>query len=210
MKFWTNSLMSKLIVSFLLLSVVSLCSMGTIAYLDARSSMIELAFAQLQVSATLKENALNRWLETHRKATVSLALLPLVKTQAEILLTTDQSSEEFNAAYRQMQSLMSVAFVSQADVREIFILSANQGKIIFSTHSATQGQSRTADEYFIEGLKQTYVQSVYLSPITNKPTLTISTPLSGSNQKTLGVLAISFNLETAAEIINQEIGRAHV
>ncbi|MEA5496794.1 adenylate/guanylate cyclase domain-containing protein [Limnoraphis robusta BA-68 BA1] len=203
MKFWTNSLMSKLIVSFLLLSVVSLCSMGTIAYLDARSSMIELALAQLQVSATLKENALNRWLETHRKATVSLALLPLVKTQAEILLTTDQSSEEFNAAYRQMQSLMSVAFVSQADVREIFILSANQGKIIFSTHSATQGQSRTADEYFIEGLKQTYVQSVYLSPITNKPTLTISTPLSGSNKKTLGVLAISFNLETAAEIISQ-------
>ncbi|MEB3280243.1 MAG: adenylate/guanylate cyclase domain-containing protein [Lyngbya sp.] len=195
--------MSKLIVSFLLLSLVSLCSMGTIAYLDARSSMIELVSEQLQMSATLKEEALNRWLEKHRKATVSLALLPEVKTLAEILLTRDRSSAEFTTAYRQMQSLMSVAFVSQSDVRDILILTANEGKIIFSTNPSIQGQSRTADEYFIEGLKQTYVQSVYLSPQTNQPTLTISTPLSGANQKTLGVLAIHLNLETAAEILTQ-------
>ncbi len=203
MKFWTKSLMSKLIISFLLLLFVSLSSLGTIAYLDARSSMIELALEPLQMSATLKEDALNRWLETHRKATVSLAVLPEVKTQAEILLTRDQSSEEFARAYRQMQSLMSIAFATQSDVRDIFILTVSTGKVIFSTNPSTEGQSRSADEYFIEGLKQTYVQSIYLFPGTNQPTLTISTPLSGENNQILGVLAVNLNLETAAEIITQ-------
>ncbi|MGB3188811.1 adenylate/guanylate cyclase domain-containing protein [Lyngbya sp. PCC 8106] len=195
--------MSKLIISFLLLLFVSLSSMGTIAYLDAKSSMIELALEQLQMSATLKEDSLNRWLETHRKATVSLGLLPEVKTQAEVLLTRDRSSEEFARAYRQMQSLMSIAFATQSDVRDIFILTASTGKIIFSTNPSTEGQSRNADEYFIEGLKQTYVQSIYLFPATNQPTLTISTPISGENNQTLGVLAVNLNLETVAEIITQ-------
>ncbi len=202
MKDWMNSLTSKLIVSFLLLLLVSLCSMGIAAYLDAKMTLIELTLEQLQVSAIHKEVALNRWLETHRKATVSLALLPEVKTQAEILLTGDPSSGEFNAAYQQMQALMGISFVSQTDVREILILTANQGKIIFSTNSTLEGESRIADEYFIEGLKQTYTQTVYLSPQTNKPTLTISTPLSSNNQ-VLGVLAIHFNLDTPAEIITQ-------
>ncbi|WP_413163511.1 adenylate/guanylate cyclase domain-containing protein [Capilliphycus salinus ALCB114379] len=193
--------MSKLIVSFLVLSLVTGCSLGTIAYLDARSSIIQLVLEELQTSATLKEKALNRWLESHRKATVSLALLPEIKTQAEILLTRNSSGPEFATAYREMQSLMSVAFASQSDVRDLLILTANQGKIIFSTNPNTEGQLRSADEYFIEGLKQTYVQSVYLSPTTNQPTLTISTPLSGANKQIIGVLAVNFNLETASEII---------
>ncbi|MEL7035339.1 MAG: cache domain-containing protein [Cyanobacteria bacterium J06592_8] len=174
-----------------------------ISYLDARSSILALSIEQLQMSATAKEETLNRWLETHRKATVSLTLLPEVKTPASILLTADGYSEKFSTAYRQMESLMSVAFASQSDVRDISILTANEGKIIFSTNPNLQGQSRTADEYFIEGLKQTYVQSVYLFPNTNQPTLTISTPILGENNQTLGVLAVHLNLETAATIIAQ-------
>jgi len=76
MKFWTKSLMSRLVVYFLLLSVITVFSVGAIAFAQARASIESLVFERLEVTATLKEETLGLWLENQLDATLSLAELP--------------------------------------------------------------------------------------------------------------------------------------
>ncbi len=208
MKFWTKSLMSRLVVYFLLLLLVTVFCVGAIAFTHARSTIRDLVVEQLEVGATLKEEALNRWLTHKREATVSLAGLPQVRTLTQVLLSADRSSPEFTQAEAQMQQLLTSVLAVEPDVNEILILSRQTGQILFSTDTRHSAQYRTRDEYFLQGRTQTFVQNVYRSPTTNQPMLTISTPLQDDASKTMGVLALHFKLESIQEIINQtSLGR---
>jgi len=85
-------------------------------------------------------------------------------------------------------------------------LTADGGTIIFSTDPRSEGQSRSQEKYFKEGLYHTFVQNVYFSLATHQPTLTISTPIIGRDQKELAVLVAHFNLRRMEEIVFDQIG----
>ncbi len=204
MKLWTKSLMSRLVVYFLLLLLVTVFCVGAIAFTHARATIRDLVVEQLEVSAKLKEEALNRWLNHQREATISLAQLPQVRTSTQVLLSADRSSPEFKQADAQIQQVLTSALVVHPDeLQEILILSRQTGQILFSTDTRHSGQYRTRDEYFLQGRTQTFVQNIYRSPTTNQPMLTISTPLRDDANKTMGVLAVHLKLERIQEIINQ-------
>lgn len=206
MKFWTKSLMSRLVVYFLLLSVVTIFCVGVIAFQSAKASIQQLVFDRLEVTATLKEEALNLWVENQKNATVSLAQLPDIKTATAILLTANSPSPQWQEAYHQIKQSMASALAAKPDFKEVQLLTADEGKIIFSTDSRSEGQSRWQEQYFKQGLKNTFVQNVYFSSATHHPTLTISTPIIGDNQNKLAVLVAHFNLKRMEEIVFDQIG----
>ncbi|VXD15766.1 Adenylate/guanylate cyclase [Planktothrix serta PCC 8927] len=206
MKFWTKSLMSRLVVYFLLLSVLTVFFMGAIAFQSAKTSIQQLVFDRLEVTATLKEEALNLWVENQKNATVSLAQLPDLQTAAEILLTANSSSQEWRDAYTQIKQYMASALAAKPELLEVQLLTATGGQIIFSTDPQSERQYRFKEKYFQEGRYHTFVQNVYFSSHTNKPTLTISTPLKGSDQDIFGVLVAHLNLKKMEEIVFDKTG----
>ena len=201
MKFWTKSLMSRLVGYFSLLSLVTVSGVGAIAFVRARVTIQKLVFDRLEVTATLKEEALNLWIENQRHATISLAQLPEILTRARVLLTRDESTDEFVRAYALMEQYMASALAGRSELQEVFILRRIGGKIIFSTNRQREGEYRVKDKYFTEGLAKTFVQTIYLSPLTGKPTMTVSTPLRGQNGKLLGVLAAHLNLDKMDDLV---------
>lgn len=206
MKFWTKSLMSRLVVYFLLLSVITVFSVGAIAFAQARASIENLVFERLEVTATLKEEALDLWLKNQLDATLSLAELPGILAQARVLLAAEESGRASAEAYGQLREYMASALAGRPDLQEVFVLTPVGGKIVFSTDRDREGEYRVRDRYFIKGKKGTYIQNVYPSSATGRPAMTVATPLGDGKGNTVGVLAAHLNLQKMDQIVFDDTG----
>ena len=93
MKFWQQSLMARLILYFLLLSL-SIGAIGVyIAYTQARDALEQSVVERLTAAATLKEEALVRWVADQQSVIASIAELPSVRQNASLLLNASNNSE---------------------------------------------------------------------------------------------------------------------
>lgn len=206
MKFWTKSLMSRLVIYFLLLSMVTVLGVAAVAFESAKTDLQKLVFDQLEVTATLKERGLNLWVENQKNATFSLAQLPDIKTAAKVLVNDDSSSQAWQDAHTQIRQYMASVLATKPDFQEIQILKAKGGKIVFSTHPPSEGQYRDQEKYFQAGIYKTFVQNIYFSSITHQPSLIISTPIKGADQDVFGVLAVHLNMRRMEEIVFDKTG----
>lgn len=86
MKFWQQSLMARLTIYFLLLSL-SIGALGVyISYTQAREALEQSVVERLTAAATLKEEALVRWVADQQSVIASIAQLPSVRQNASLLL----------------------------------------------------------------------------------------------------------------------------
>jgi len=198
--------MSRLVIYFLLLSMVTILGVAAVAFQSAKTDLQQLVFDQLEVTATMKERSLNLWVENQKNATFSLAQLPDIKTAAKILVTDDPSSQTWQDSYTKIRQYMASVLATKPDFQEVQILRANGGQIVFSTHPQSEGQYRDQEKYFKAGIYKTFVQNLYISSLTNKPSLTISTPIKGINNDVFGVLVVDLNMKIIEEIIFDKIG----
>lgn len=75
----TRSLMARLVVSFLTLSLLTVLFVALVAFYEARKALREAVFARLTAVAMEEEAVLNRLVELHRRTVVFLAGLPEVR-----------------------------------------------------------------------------------------------------------------------------------
>ncbi len=206
MRFWRRSLLARLVISFLLLTwlVVSLVTGFTFA--QAREALTNSIFEHLATIAGQKEDALQRWIDIQREDIHFVAAMPGIPAQVETLLTAEPASPEYQAAYNRLAKALAAVIDRKLDVQEVFILSDPGGKILYSTQKENEGKYRVNDSYFIAGRRGTYLQSVYLSPLTLKPTMTLATPLVNEAGQPLAVLAFHVNLDRLDQIIFEPSG----
>ncbi len=206
MRFWTKSLMARLVSYFLLLSLVALSLTGYLSYLQAREALKQSIVDRLNAVVTLKEGELNRWVNDQLQDVVLLAQSPEVRAQAQALLGPAESEAAFQAAYDFLAQHLTATMDVRTDMEEIFILTDIGGRVVLSTNKTQEGQYRVTDQYFTKGRLDTFVQNVYPSPVTGKPTMTISTPLLDQTGQRQGVLAAHLNLERLDQIILERTG----
>lgn len=207
MRFWEKSLMARLVGYFLLLSLVTVGLVGYITFWRARKALEASVFEQLNASAAFKEGELNRWVSDQEQDVALLAQSPFVLTQTQQLLAQTEGDRFYKSTHQQLLEQLELINVSRPDWQEISLLSMDGGKILVSTNPSFEGQYRVTDRYFAEGRFGAYVQNVYPSPITAKPTMTIAYPLvEPESGETLGVLAVNLNLDRMDEIIQDRTG----
>ena len=78
---WKQHLTTKVASSFLLLSLVAVGIVGGVAYWRAREALKRAALNQLQVTATLKEEEINRWFEDQQRDFLLTTQFPDVRSQ---------------------------------------------------------------------------------------------------------------------------------
>jgi GAF domain-containing protein/HAMP domain-containing protein len=206
MTFLKKSLMARLVIYFLLLSVVVMGLVGYITFIRAREALKQSAFNKLSAIATLKEGELNRWIDDQRQDLLFISQLPEVRDQVEILLSHEPTEPEYQGAYASLSKSLLFIVATKPDLQEIFILTDVGGKIVVSTDKAHEGEYRVTSSFFTRGRLGTFVQNVYPLPETGKPTMTVATPLSGSTGQPLGVLAAHLDLENMDSIILERTG----
>src|SRR5262249_55559262 len=80
------------------------------------------------------------------------------------------------------------------DMEEVFVVAAVGGRVLASTDRNRVGDYRTSELFFMRGREGTFIQNVYPSPLTGRPTMTVATPLRGPDGRVVAVLAGNLNL----------------
>jgi signal transduction histidine kinase/HAMP domain-containing protein/ActR/RegA family two-component response regulator len=206
-----RSLMARLVLTFLALSLVMVAVVGTVSYLRARDSLETVVFDRLGASEQLKADSIDRWVDEQRRNVVFVAgLLGGFRREAGV----QTSGSNLNAAVREVldgrggtpaarESVRSVLdyVVSQtADAQEFLVLDLD-GRVVVSTLRSHERRDQAREEYFTRGNSATYVQPVAESSLTGKPTIAVATPLFDRDGQRIGVVAAHLNLERLDRIV---------
>ena len=202
--------MARLVIYFLLLSTATVGLVGYIAFIQAKEALKESVFDRLNAVVTLKEDELNRWVNDQLRDMLFIAQIPLIKAQGEALFNLSKSGTEYQAAHNILSQYLDSIIADKPGLQEIFILNQD-GKIIVSTNKAHVGEDRATENYFIRGRTlifpaSTFVQNVYISSVTDRPTMTIVVPFFGESGQRLGILVAHLYLERMNRIILNRTG----
>lgn len=121
----------------------------------------------------------------------------------ELYLTKAQQEEA--QALAELRRTLTLILWDQRDFEELLVL-GRKGQVLASTHEAHEGTTAEKLEYFQAGRSATYMQPLFMSPITQSLTMMIATPIRGKNMDVLGVLAARLNLKQFYRLVNDRAG----
>ena len=194
MKLPGNSLVSRLVASFLGVSLMTVLIVGFMSYERARTALKSAVYDRLNATIELKEDALNRWVDEKMDYLIFVKTQPEVQKAAELLLRKGDP-ERRSHAYNILFGAFQIMFVNMQDFSDINLLSGKGGEVIVSSRLESEGDFRISDTYFIEGLKGPFIQEIYLSPVTFKPTITVASPVYDQTGQSMGVLAANLDMD---------------
>jgi signal transduction histidine kinase/HAMP domain-containing protein/ActR/RegA family two-component response regulator len=210
-----HSLMSRLVLTFLALSLVMVAVVGVVSYLRARDSLETSVFDRLSGAEQLKADSIDRWIDEQRRNVVFVAgLLGGFKTEPGLeanssnglgnavreVLARGPDDPRAGPAAASVRSVLEYVVSQTADAQEFLVLDLD-GNVVVSTVDANERRHQASEDYFAHGSSGTYVEPVAESSLTRKPTITVATPLFGRDGQRIGVVAANLNLERLDRIV---------
>ena len=205
--FWKNHLSRRVTSSFLILALLTVTLVAVVAFLRAREALKKAAYDRLNVTATLKEQEITRWLESCEQDFLIVTRFPDVDRLLQELLTQPSTSAE-SAAAGALRTYLQEIRQLKPKFSEIFILDRSN-HIVLSTDLSQEGQYEIATNltYFetvIEGKDFTPV--FYVSPIDGTPAVTYAAPIRDRNGQRQGVILAHLNLQRIDQIVRERTG----
>ena len=167
-----QSLVARLVGSFLTVSVLTVSFVALVAFVEARRALREAITDRLMTVAVGKEGELIRWVDQQRDLTEFLADLPVLRDDAMELQHAPE--QRMIDARDRIERLLRSAIGERSDLEELSLLSSVGGEVIASTNRARPGSYRVNDLFYTRGKTETFIQNVYTSPVTGRTALTIS------------------------------------
>jgi PAS domain S-box-containing protein len=209
-----RSLVARLVLTFLILSVVMVAVVGVVSYLRARDALQASAFARLETAADQKADSLDRWIDEQRRSVVFTAGLlggytgrtptePVAN--ARELLSDEGEPAAGRKAHQSVVDFLEYVVSQTADAEEFLLLDLD-GQVVASTAGDHEGVSQQTEAYFDRGGSGTFVQPVQTLELTGRPTIAIGTPLFDTDAQRIGVVAAFLNLERVDRIVLQRTG----
>lgn len=211
-----RGLITRLVLTFLALSLLMVGIVGVVSYTRARNSLQTSVFDRLTAAEQLKADSLDRWIDEQRRNVVFVAgLLGGFQsgTQSGLgndirrVLSQPAGAKQTAAARARIEPVLRYVVAQTADAQELLVLDLD-GHVVVSTVPGEARGSQAKAEYFVRASSATYVQPVSRGPGEAKPTITIATPLFGRDGQRIGVVAASLNLERLDRIVlpNEGLG----
>ena len=201
-----KKLSTRLVVIFGLLAIPGALLVGYSSYYLARNTLEASIYDNLESIASMKKENLRRWIADLRSDVEIIAKADSLQRSFRVFTMSPRGSEEVVDAYESMSRDLSWFLDNERDYKEIFLLTRDEGRVFLSTDKTREGNYGIDDGYFIKGLKETFVQTIYTSPRELRPHTVVSTPLLSPYGEELGVLAARIGLERVDEIFLQNPG----
>ncbi len=200
-----SSLEIRVAVSFLAVSLVVAIGTETVAYLQAARTVRQTVYDRLSSVGTRRESDVHEWVKSQQNFVGFIAGLPSVVADAERVIAARRTlgSRTRSPVDRDLHALLDTAIARGLAASRIEVLAAEGGLVVASTDSATIGEYRVTDPYFVEGLRSSYIQKMYPSPVTGRPMLTVAAPLRRPDGRSIGVVAAHLDLQVLEDMLPQ-------
>jgi len=193
-----KSLVARLVSTYLVFSLLGVACMGAATYLTGRAFLRQAAYARLDSASRQKETDLALWVEERLRDLQFMAA-----TTAGLLSPgIGRNQPEGRHLLGHLHDYM----VAQPDVREVLVLAPTGGRVLLSTEPSHTGSYRARYNFYTQGRQGPAVQSVYPSPESLRPILTVSMPVRDESGNLLAVLAVHLGLERIDQIIRSRAG----
>ncbi len=206
MKIWKKSLLTRIVVGFIVLAIISNTLLTFFTYRQAQAQVTQAIYASLETAATMREEAIKQWINSQAERLLYLAQLDLLEEQAAVLTAESRNSMAYEAAHDELTGFLVNALAYEKGFKDLMFLDRRQGEVLVSTNPIWEGEYRVRDQYFVEGRWGTVVQHLYLSPVTNQMEMTVATPVRGSQWESLGVLVVNLNLAQLSGLVFEQSG----
>jgi GAF domain-containing protein/HAMP domain-containing protein len=206
MQLLRKSLTARLIIYFLSLSTITLTLIVSISFGNIRNTIINSVYERLEVTSTLKEEELNRWLKDKQDEVLSLSQKSDITRNMSNLTTYPENSGIYQRTLATLSEFLIAEGKGLTSFREISLISPTGGIVVTSTIPENIGQIRITESYYTQGRIRLNIQRVYVSMETGKPTMTIASPIFDSQGTMVGVIAAHLDLERLDSIVLQRTG----
>jgi PAS domain S-box-containing protein len=200
-----ESLLVRLVGSFLALALVTVLLVALTAFLRARAALREAILARLETVALVKEGELTLMVDDEQGDLRLIAGLPGLSAEAARLAGLPADGPATTEVRQRITQLLDSVRAHAVAMDELFLLSAVGGRVIASTDPRRLGEYRVGDLFFQRGLYGPFIQNVYPSPLTGRPTLTIATPVRAGGA-VVAVLAGHLDLTRVDRIVADRTG----
>ena len=191
--------------SFLLLALLAVTLVSTVAYIQGRTALTDAAYNRLELTATLKENEIIRWLRSCEEDFLLIAEFPTVREEVRVLLESPPETETYKVAYKRLADY----FAEIADTKPKFTeisLQNNANQIVLSTNLYREGKYDTPANFtdIKEVVKDSaFSPSFYRSTETGKPAITYASKIYDRENNRQGMILANLKL-TRIDIIIAE------
>ena len=199
-------LRDRLIIAFVLMSVVPIIVMAILEFNADRRVIVEEVENHLISTNILKSNELDRWVKDNENSLEELAQRPLIRDYTAILTLKEFDPSSYSQAQEELLYNHLSPRLRYGGFYEIFIMNPLNGEIMISTDGQSNGENRAYRDYFTAGRDNTHVEGVYYSVNLNQPAMTIGTPIRGDNGELIGVMAGRLELDELSRIMEEQSG----
>ncbi len=198
-----KSLVARLVSTYLAFSVLGTACVGAASYLAGRALLRDAVLARLETTSRQKETDIALWLEER------LRDLRFLSAQSAGGLSgggARSGQASLASAMTEMGHLLRNFATTQPDIQEVLLLSPEGGRVLASTDEGHVGEYRAIYSYYVQGRLGPAVQSLYPSPESLRPILTLSMPVQDPQGRLLAVLAMHLGLEPIDQIVRSRAG----
>ena len=182
---------TKLIIIFLIISIVPLTIFGTLNYLNTEQALTKETLNKLETLATLQEKNIQNLVDQN------LEKLNLVSSRLQLKVELDKYNNNNGNKTQSQQFITRIINPVKSESKsfeDIYILSP-MGQIVASINNGSIGRNHSTDEFFIKGSKQNDVTIFFKDPEGNLRVY-LTGPLILNDNKLVGVVSIISNLDT--------------
>ena len=199
--------MGQIVGYFLLLSCLSVGVISAVTYQQSRNAIKQSLFERLALTATLKEDELNRWITDQREAILAVVNLPGVQASIPLLVQQDVNQTNRQTAEAYLRPLLTAVAERHSNISEILVLTPG-GRVVMSTRPQAEGTFETLVQYSYVPLENSepFHPNFYLSPNTQESRMSFAISLTNAEGRSAGLLAMHINLERIDTIIRKRTG----
>ncbi len=185
-------LMIKLMVYFLIFSIVPLTLIGFMAYESGRNAIEVQTSNYLTTTTILKEREIEAWINKKERAILLLARSPIAQKNSLRLAPRMKGDPVYMRAYEDMQAQFKALEEEDPDFSEVFFLNSG-GEIIVSTTKENEGRQELFN----------FTREFYTSPLEKSP-LSIVALVRSEEEKLLGAVAGRVDLKGMGAIVEEK------
>ena len=203
---WNKTLMGQIVGYFLLLSFTTVGVISGMTYLQSRNAIKRGLFERLNLTSTLKEDELNRWIEDQKEEMLAIAHMPDVPESIAIIVGSEPDAATLQRTERYLRGLFGALVERHSSLSEILVLTSG-GRVMLSTHLASEDNFEALVHYTYISLDdgESFHPNFYSSPNTEESRMSFAIPLTDGSKR-LGLLAMHLNLNRIDEIIRKRTG----
>ncbi|MBD2318874.1 ATP-binding protein [Phormidium tenue] len=210
MKRWLQrSLLRQMVSYFSGLSVITVSVVAIGSYFHARSSLSTEVVNRLTLATQLKSLQLQKWVENQLRDILVVSQDVEIQELLGQMLAADPSQPAYQKAYANLKKNIGRIGIVKPNLGSIRV-TRNSGFVIFSsTDSKLEGTYLPLGDpatYFTSDRIDTVVPNFYISPRTNKVSITVTTSLFDENNVKMGAVTADFNLDYIDALIRDNTG----